>query len=109
MAQSTYPKQWATIFALLYGSKSINPNDFKTILSKILGNTWEVEEKPVSYTEKTSGTKNETISNGKWAGRDTTNKGPIITVIKWNIRKANHKPVTDLELGTIRNDYRTSI
>lgn len=106
---TTYPKQWATVFALLYGNKALSPIDFKTMLSKILGKDWEIEEKPAGYTEKTSAPKNQEITSGHWLGRNTLSKGPVVTSIKWNIRKANHQPVTDMELGKIRNDYRTSI
>ena len=106
--KSTYAKQWATVFALLYGRKSISANNFKTMLSKMLGKDWEVEENPAIYTEIADVQKG-VIHSGHWKGRDTTNTGPIVTAIKWNIRKANHQPVTDEDLGIIRNEYRQSI
>lgn len=104
---SSYPKQWATIFILLYGQKTLKVEDVTKLLSPILVK-WDTKELPVIYVVN-SAVKNQKITTGPWKGRDTTNKGPIITAIKWNVRKLDEKEVNDNDLGDIRANYRSKI
>jgi len=105
---NSYSKQWATIFILFYGPNTIKEDAVTKLLYPILSKDWELKEKPILFSASYPQVRQK-FTTGPWKKRDTTNLGPILTSVKWNIRKLNSSPVTDVDLGNIRSNYREKI